>query len=182
MPKTFVRFSGSLDLPGDGDVGARQSEWPGTLRVLTTRWHRDSTSPPGRCRPRRRSLCRKGGNCAERVSSAPARGNRCRAAAARALGSPVLDCPPGTERSRRWCRDSRARSLSRSCQTCMLRRVSGNRPHRSWATGRCCSWRRQGRRPRPRSRRQKVGQTCSSEETFRSLPGCVIASRACRRH
>ena len=31
MPNMFVRFSGSLDLPGDGDVGARQSEWPGTL-------------------------------------------------------------------------------------------------------------------------------------------------------
>jgi len=26
MPHTFVWFSGSLDLPGDGDAGARQAE------------------------------------------------------------------------------------------------------------------------------------------------------------
>src|ERR1700682_2222576 len=28
MPRTFVWFSGSLELPGDGDAGARQAERP----------------------------------------------------------------------------------------------------------------------------------------------------------
>jgi len=28
MPNTIVWFSGSLGLPGDGDAGVRQAEWP----------------------------------------------------------------------------------------------------------------------------------------------------------